>query len=361
MIGIEHIVLYICMLQVIFRHLTGTLAAKVSINQNITGLLGSNDTHLTCSFFLEKGEQMLSVQINAKNITEDFDNVTMPIAIFIPWKTAKLLPLGTYLSSRVTLTNITTTSTNATMTFHKLKCTDEKDYMCKLYYNDNDSDTSNVTRILVKASPSMPDGISSFIVSPKKTETEVTPTSYIFRDSNKTSTRTNQNSSASFPALLSYLKALTILESPIYIRGGDILMLTCTGNIGKPPGKLLWQKISLQQNKSITYANITTYVEEIPGRCSFKGTSNLTVQISADDLKVKFRCFEESQANVAGMYVETEPFDVHSNKSLPTAEPESRKIFSVNGAYAIPVFYEVVVLVLCFTVRKRYSKREKMK
>ncbi|CAC5388982.1 unnamed protein product [Mytilus coruscus] len=189
----------------------------------------------------------------------------------------------------------------------------------------------------------MPDGISSFIVSPKKTETEVTPTSYIFRDSNKTSTRTNRNSSASFPVLPSYLKALTILESSIYIREGDILMLTCTGNIGKPPGKLLWQKISLQQNKSITYANITTYVEEIPGRCSFKGTSNLTVQISEDDLKVKFRCFEESQANVAGMYVETEPFDVH-----------------LNGAYAIPVFYQVVVVVLCFAVRKRYSKREKM-
>ncbi|CAG2250201.1 unnamed protein product [Mytilus edulis] len=59
-----------------------------------------------------------------------------------------------YLSSRVTLTNITNTSTNATLTFHVLKFTDEKDYMCKLFYNDMFAvlkiRESEATRISVK-------------------------------------------------------------------------------------------------------------------------------------------------------------------------------------------------------------------
>ncbi|CAG2250200.1 unnamed protein product [Mytilus edulis] len=130
-----------------------TLAATVSINQNITGLHGNTDTFLTCSFFLEKGDDIVSAQIIAKNITEDFDEKNL-IAIFKPEKAARLLPAGTYLSSRVTLTNITNTSTNATLTFHVLKFTDEKDYMCKLFYNDMFAvlkiRESEATRISVK-------------------------------------------------------------------------------------------------------------------------------------------------------------------------------------------------------------------
>lgn len=159
------------------------------------------------------------------------------------------------------------------------------------------------------ASPSMPDGISSFIVPSIKTETKVNSISNILRDSE--ATRTNRNSNESFPTLSSFAEGLTFMKYPIYIREGDILMFTCMGNIGKPPGKLIWQKIFLKQNRSIIYDNITTYVEEITGTCSFKGTSNLTVKVFAEDLKEKIRCFEESQANVSEMFVETEPLDVH--------------------------------------------------
>ncbi|CAC5388975.1 unnamed protein product [Mytilus coruscus] len=130
-----------------------TLAAKVSLNQNITGLLGNTDTNLTCSFFLEKGEQILNLQIFSKNLTENFDDKP-PIVIFEPEKAAKLLTPGTYLSGRVTLTNITDMSINATLTFHMLKRIDEKYYMCKCYYKNNDRIISDVrsekSRILVK-------------------------------------------------------------------------------------------------------------------------------------------------------------------------------------------------------------------
>ncbi|CAG2206805.1 unnamed protein product [Mytilus edulis] len=263
-----------------------TLSAKVSIDLNTTGYVGNKDTHVTCSFFLEKDEQIYGVQIMAKNITEEFDSIK-PIAMFLAKKGAKLYKTGHHLSGRVTLTNITTTSTNATMTFDELQCEDEKDYICRLYCIDMNGDifyvSSEATRIIVQAFPSMPDVISSFIVSSIITDTQTNITSNILRGSNKSSTRTDQNSNTSFSTLTSLREGLTFMKS---LLEGDTLMFTCTGNIGKPP-------------------------EEIRSRCTFKGTTNLTLQISADDAEAKIRCFEESQANVPGMYLETEQLDVH--------------------------------------------------
>lgn len=88
-------------------------------------------------------------------------------------------------------------------------------------------------------------------------------------------------------------------------------MFTCTGNVGNPPGKLIWQKMLLHEKKPITYANESTHIEKIPRKCSFKGTSYLTVKIHTDDIDAKLRCFEESQVNVPGMYIETKPFNVY--------------------------------------------------
>lgn len=96
------------------------------------------------------------------------------------------------------------------------------------------------------------------------------------------------------------------------LHEGDMIILTCSGNIGKPPGKLVLQKTYPQQSekRSIIYPNATTFIEELPDICSFRGTTNLTVLISAEDLNAQFRCFEESQAYSPGTYVETPPLDV---------------------------------------------------
>ncbi|CAC5407992.1 unnamed protein product [Mytilus coruscus] len=266
------------------QYLPGILASNVSINQNVNGLLGINDTHLTCSFIQEKEVRLLSIEIIAKNMTEDFDD-KKPIAIFKPDRAAKLHSSGEYLSGRVTLTNITNTSTNATLKFHKLKCIDEKDYICKYYVIDMDGAVftarSETTRILVKAPPSKPDIISSVIVSSKRKETQFNRSSNFFRGTNKTSVNFEQ--------------------SQPYVSEWWTVMFTCTGNIGIPPGKLIWQKISPQQKMSVTYSNETTEIEELPEKCSFRGTSNLTIEISGEDLKAKIRCFETSQANVQGI------------------------------------------------------------
>ncbi|CAC5388970.1 unnamed protein product [Mytilus coruscus] len=131
----------------------GTLAANVSINPNITELLGNKDTDLTCSFFLDKNENIFNVELFAKDISKDFHD-KKPIAIFKPDNAAKLHTSGNYLLGRVTLTNITHASTNATLQFHELKYIDEKDYMCKCNVRDTEGAHSVVksatTRILVK-------------------------------------------------------------------------------------------------------------------------------------------------------------------------------------------------------------------
>ncbi|CAC5411550.1 unnamed protein product [Mytilus coruscus] len=86
-------------------------------------------------------------------MTEDFDD-KKPIAIFKPEKAAKLHSSGEYLSGRVTLTNITSTSNTAALKFLILRCIDEKDYICKYYVINMDGDVSTArsetTRILVK-------------------------------------------------------------------------------------------------------------------------------------------------------------------------------------------------------------------
>lgn len=112
-------------------------------------------------------------------------------------------------------------------------------------------------------------------------------------------------------ALLNGLRNLTHLQSSgnssTLYREGDIVKFACTGDIGKPPGKLIWQTTSPGQKRPIIYSNETTDVEPIPDICSFRGTSNLTVKISAEHFQAIFRCFEESQASLPEMHLETTP------------------------------------------------------
>ncbi|CAG2251548.1 unnamed protein product [Mytilus edulis] len=93
-------------------------------------------------------------------------------------------------------------------------------------------------------------------------------------------------------------------------REGDTVQFTCTGNIGKPPGRFVWQLIPEQGEPIVYYNETTVVVDKIPDICSFRGTSNLTVEITAEYFKAKVQCFEESQADVLGMFVETEPLYV---------------------------------------------------
>lgn len=158
------------------------------------------------------------------------------------------------------------------------------------------------------ATSSKPDSISSIIVLSTKTEIQ----GYSSPIYNYISTKRNAISSfRTLPVERVTTKHMQSTDNfSLSFREGDTVMFTCMGNIGNPPGKLIWQKTFLQGKKPVTYSNETTYIEEITGQCSFKGTSHLTVKIYAEDIKATIRCFEESQVNVTGMFLETEPFDI---------------------------------------------------
>ncbi|CAC5409408.1 unnamed protein product [Mytilus coruscus] len=78
----------------------GILASNVSINQSIIGLLGTNVTHLTCSFIQSKEARLLSIDITAKNRTEDFED-KKPIAIFKPGKATLIWRISFRIHSKV--------------------------------------------------------------------------------------------------------------------------------------------------------------------------------------------------------------------------------------------------------------------
>lgn len=154
----------------------------------------------------------------------------------------------------------------------------------------------------------MPDSISYVILSPESTEQQ-----------DKTSLRTNVADKVSVRTLSTDTENITYLQSTdkylMIFREGETVQFTCTGYIGKPPGTFIWQIISPQKKRLLTYSNATTVVDQIPGICSFRGTSTLTVQISEDHFKAKFRCFEKSQADVLGMFVETGTLDIYCKYS----------------------------------------------
>ncbi|VDI84263.1 Hypothetical predicted protein [Mytilus galloprovincialis] len=358
----------------------GSFAAKVkvSISPNITGLLGNNDISLTCSFTNEAVGLIVRVQFFAKNKTDEFD-FTKPIAKFEPDKPARLLLSGIYLNSRVTLTDLKSTSTNATLTFLELKCDDEKDYMCQCVY-DNGAfflESSPPTRISVEATSSKPNSISIIIVLSTKTEIQgySSPIYNNFISTNHNAILTSQTLPVE---RITSIHMQSTDNFKLSFREGDSVMFTCKGDIGNPPGKLVWQKTFPQGKKPITYSNETTYIEEIPDRCSFKGTSHLIVKVFAEDIKATIRCFEESQVNAAGMFLETVPFDIQYTlmplfpkynstcsmftvhvDELPSSKDSSlMKIFIV---YVIPVVCAVLFIVICVAVIKHWCIRSKKK
>lgn len=160
----------------------------------------------------------------------------------------------------------------------------------------------------------MPDSISYVVIASIGTKKQENNSENVLNNQSNGSARTNRNNSSSFSTLLTDTVTLiplrTTKKSVSSFREGDTVQFTCTGNIGKPPGKFVW-KIIPQRGGPIVYSNETTVVvDQIPDKCSFRGASNLTIQITADYFKAKVQCFEESKANVLEMFVETELLNV---------------------------------------------------
>lgn len=99
---------------------------------NVTTMLSNNNTLLMCSYILEQDE-ILTIGILAYNKSE---NTFEHIAGYRPNQTAEILTYGAYLMGRVTLSNLTRTSTQAYILFHEIRCIDETMYKCGITYLD---------------------------------------------------------------------------------------------------------------------------------------------------------------------------------------------------------------------------------
>jgi hypothetical protein len=73
------------------------------------------------------------------------------------------------------------------------------------------------------------------------------------------------------------------------VEDGQYVSFVCKANVGKPPGKFIWKKSRHGEQSAIIYSNVSITSTEIPGNCTFYGTSNLTIQLTDLDSKAKIK------------------------------------------------------------------------
>ncbi|XP_071175290.1 uncharacterized protein [Mytilus edulis] len=259
-----HVVIVLCSLM-------GTEAINVQMQATPSdGILGQNYLQLRCSYTTVAGEFVAGVNIQAK-INGQFKTIATFYTPSVPLN-ASLTTDGNYLTDRVALTNPTTTSLtdSALMQFSEITCEDEKEYMCQVaYVSSSGSTTSNsgVVNINVKGNPELPDKVPVYVPSAG-------------------------------------------------IEEGNNVVFTCTGNVGKPQGKFRWVRYRRNSNDVIIhetpYESETTTTVQMPGTCTFNGTSQLTLKMEQIDNNVVVRCQVVYQDLPQGsLYVQTNGVNVY--------------------------------------------------
>jgi hypothetical protein len=92
------------------------------------------------------------------------------------------------------------------------------------------------------------------------------------------------------------------------IEGGTEVTFTCTGNVGKPAGKFKWTKY--RGTTQTLYNGATTTAVEMPGTCTFNGTSMLTIKLEAEDNNAVVKCEVEQELATSEMYRQSQPDDL---------------------------------------------------
>ncbi|CAC5377952.1 CD22 [Mytilus coruscus] len=232
-------------------------------------LLGQTSLQMRCSYTTVTGEFVTGVDIQAK-INGQFRTIATFYTPSVPLN-ATLTTNGNYLSDRVTLTNPTTSSTDsALIQFSQIVCEDENVYMCQVGYAGSDgsrSAISTVANINVKGYPEQPDSVPSYVPSAG-------------------------------------------------IEEGNNVVFTCTGNVGKPQGKFRWVRYRRNSNgatiQETPYETETTTAVQMPGTCTFNGTSQLTLKMEQIDNNVVVRCQVIYQDEPQGsLYKQTDGINVY--------------------------------------------------
>ena len=129
------VLLYINVIEAYFLSSLGSEALQIKINTNVTATIGDTNVELSCSYIKDFRETFLYIQMGAKNKTSEED---LKIATFYPPGGNSEADLtGEYLTGRVSLKNPTDKSRKAILTFNKIQCVDDNDYICSISYHIN--------------------------------------------------------------------------------------------------------------------------------------------------------------------------------------------------------------------------------
>ncbi|CAG2217949.1 unnamed protein product [Mytilus edulis] len=248
----------------------GTVPFEIFINENRSGLLGSNDTTLECSFKKGDGEDVLTLFFSLKNKTSHtYEDIVVFTTSAVPRFTAK----GQYLSKRIHLPKQTLTSSPAKITFFDLQCMDDASYKCSITYQirsefELHTVKSNATLITVQGKRTLFASVSAIL--PVKPQLTVMV--------NRSTTLTQIHATA---------KSMSVMN-------GDNVTFVCRGNVGKPPARFVFQKLLPGHILVNNYTNVLTKTNTVDGMCFYFGESNLSMQIINEDNQAIVRCVVDS-------------------------------------------------------------------
>ncbi|CAC5406270.1 IGSF11 [Mytilus coruscus] len=316
----------------------------------MTGLNGGNGTEIECSYTKQNSMWISVVSFLAFNRSRNEFN---EIAIYVPNYPSYITDNGQYLKGRITLMNITQSTTKAVLTFNKLMCIDDTLYQCIVNYRDSSgvkNIVSNNKSISVRAPPVKPDCVSivhtpanSSFTSTKHmvyststrstkltstlTETETVSAVQIPIQNDRNTfnysmvSNTNYNIISSSPpnadisSDISNKATISLPEQSIPTKGiaaGDNITVVCRGDVGKPPAEHVFEKYRGGHILYMQYTATETSISKISENCSYYRTSNFTFQVTALDNNTVIRCAVDSQvAHYELLYLETSPVEVY--------------------------------------------------
>jgi len=113
----------------------GSEALVIEINTNVTATIGDTNVELWCSYVKDGGDTIDFIQMEARNKTsEEYLQIAK---FYLPEFNPQAVLTGEYLTGRVSLTNPTNESRKAILTFNKIQCVDDTDYICVVSYDRN--------------------------------------------------------------------------------------------------------------------------------------------------------------------------------------------------------------------------------
>ena len=126
------VLLYINVIEAYFVSSLGSEASQIKIITNVTATIGDTNVEWWCSYIEDDGDYNIYITMEARNKTSE---EYLQIATFYPSRSHDAVLTGKYLTGRVSLTNPTDESSKAILTFHKIQCVDDSDYVCSISFH----------------------------------------------------------------------------------------------------------------------------------------------------------------------------------------------------------------------------------